>query len=79
MAKKFTSITDFARSGGEALRDKYGSEHFARLGAKGRETIKKKDPEFYSRIGKISAQKRAQRKKERESGLGEVMDIITGS
>src|SRR5579859_6732345 len=45
--------TPEARRGGEAVRDKYGSGFYSKIGKKGGDTVKKEHgPEFYSEIGK---------------------------
>lgn len=46
-----------ARRGGMAVREKYGQEFFARIGAKGGKTVReRRGPEFYARIGRLGGQ-----------------------
>jgi len=53
------TIEDRARMGGEALRAKYGDEHFEQLGVKGGGAIlKKHGREYFSRLGSIPKRKR---------------------
>lgn len=43
-----------ARRGGMAVREKYGHEFFARIGAKGGKTVRERcGPEFYATIGRM--------------------------
>src|SRR5260370_5457973 len=42
-----------AKRGGQAVREKYGTEFYSRIGKKGGETVKeKRGPKFYAEIGK---------------------------
>ncbi|HEY7779594.1 MAG TPA: hypothetical protein VIC85_05235 [Ktedonobacterales bacterium] len=44
--------TEGAKAGGMAMRDKYGSEFFAKIGAKGGKSVRQRHgSEFYTRIG----------------------------
>jgi uncharacterized protein len=46
-----------ARRGGMAVREKYGSEFFARIGAKGGRTVReRRGPDFYADIGRRGGQ-----------------------
>ncbi len=45
--------TPEARRGGEAVKNKYGSGFYSKIGKKGGETVKREHgPDFYSEIGK---------------------------
>lgn len=41
-----------AKRGGQAVRDKYGSDFYSRIGKKGGETVKQRGPDFYAEIGR---------------------------
>lgn len=46
-----------ARRGGMAVREKYGQEFFAKIGAKGGKTVReRRGPEFYANIGRLGGQ-----------------------
>ncbi len=46
-----------ARRGGMAVREKYGSEFFAKIGSKGGRTVReRRGPEFYASIGRLGGQ-----------------------
>ena len=46
-----------ARRGGMAVREKYGSEFFARIGSKGGRTVReRRGPDFYANIGRLGGQ-----------------------
>jgi general stress protein YciG len=46
-----------ARRGGMAVREKYGQEFFARIGAKGGKTVReRRGPDFYAAIGKLGGE-----------------------
>ena len=45
--------TENARRGGMAVREKYGQDFFAQIGAKGGKTVReRRGPDFYASIGK---------------------------
>lgn len=49
--------TENARRGGMAVREKYGHEYFARIGAKGGKTVReRRGSEFYANIGRLGGQ-----------------------
>ena len=46
-----------ARRGGMAVREKYGSEFFAKIGSKGGRTVReRRGPDFYANIGRLGGQ-----------------------
>jgi len=49
MARKLIDISD-AKRGGESTKARHGSAYYDKIGALGREAIKKKDPDFYKRL-----------------------------
>ncbi len=49
--------TPQARRGGQAVREKYGSDFYSTIGKKGGETVKSEHgPDFYSEIGRKGGQ-----------------------
>ena len=44
--------TEQAKRGGQAVREKYGLDFYARIGKKGGETVKQRGPDFYAAIGR---------------------------
>ena len=44
--------TEQAKRGGNAVKAKYGSDFYARIGKKGGESVKRRGPEFYAEIGR---------------------------
>lgn len=47
--RKLIDISD-ARRGGENTKKNHGPDYYAEIGAKGRASIRKKDPDFYKRL-----------------------------
>ena len=44
--------TEEAKRGGQAVREKYGHDFYARIGKKGGETVKQRGPAFFAEIGR---------------------------
>lgn len=44
--------TEKAKHGGQAVREKYGPDFYARIGKKGGETVKQRGPAFFAEIGR---------------------------
>ena len=50
---KQTTVSEPAKHGGQAVRDKYGLDFFAQIGKIGGQTVKeRRGPEFYAQIGR---------------------------
>ncbi len=62
------TVREAGRKGGEAVRDKYGSEHYAQIGKKGGQQVKKRGKAYYSEIGKIGGSKTKARRWLSEEG-----------
>ena len=44
--------TEQAKRSGQAVREKYGPEFYARIGKKGGETVKQRGPDYFAEIGR---------------------------
>ena len=50
---KQAPVSEPAKHGGQAVRDKYGLDFFAQIGKRGGQTVKeRRGPEFYAQIGR---------------------------
>jgi len=78
MSRKIPNASEMGRKGGQKLVETRGSAYMAEIGARGRETIKKNDPEFYKRIQRLSVEARRKNKAARESGVNKVIDLLSG-
>lgn len=81
MKKRILNASEMGKVGGKRKFEKYGKEHMAQIGAKGRETIKKKDPDFYKRLSAAGVaarlKKMAEKKGEQSPSVAPTNDIIT--
>lgn len=83
MSRKLPNASEMGRKGGMKLREERGSRYFAEIGAKGRASIKKNDPDFYNRLSRAGVEarerKKALREKEQKSPLSKLTKLLTGS
>lgn len=79
MSKKILNASEMGKKGGNRLKELRGSTYFAEIGAKGRQAIRKKDPDFYKRLSRLGVQARKRRKIEaKQSSVDRFANILIG-
>lgn len=73
---KDKSWIELSRKGGRTTLKKHGSAHFREIGAKGRESLIKKDPEFFKKLSKQGIL--ARKKKKIAPGMVKILDALAG-
>jgi len=76
------NIKDFASVGGKAVLEKHGKTHMKQLAKRGGQAVAEKygGKEYFSKLGKISAENRRKRKEEEKrgrSGFVKLSNLLT--
>lgn len=76
--KKDPTLKEMSSKGGKTTYARHGSDHFAKLGKKGRASLIKKDPDFYKRLSKKGIEARKRKREEAKNPLSAISNLLTG-
>lgn len=87
MKKREMTISEFAKSGGDALKEKKkGTDYYSQISKKGREALRERDPEYYVKLAKSGLHAREVKRqawieaniKDMSSSTDKLTRILTG-